>query len=307
MDQVASNDTLKEGSQVCAVITTYRPGEGFPDRVQRIRSQVGRVVIVDDGESAENKERLRRWFSKISGIILYHNETNAGVATALNNGISIAKREGCRWVLTLDDDTIVEPDMVKNLIETWNLVAGQGGKPVAIMGMARSGGHTGRFRSWPAEGRLFVEKRGIITSGSLMPLDVYDVVGPFRTEFFIDSIDYDFCLRARAKEFRVIKVYHIGMTHPLGNSTEHRIGCLTLETTNHTPIRRYYAYRNSTVLAQEHFRHDPLYSLAVFVYQLRMVALILLLENDRRKKVKMIFRGLLDGWRKRLGKLIPVE
>jgi rhamnosyltransferase len=305
------NDQLKTvisvSSEICAVITTYRPDDDFLSRVQRIRSQVGHVVIVDDGESADNVARLKSWFSGISSVTLCHNVVNVGVAISLNKGISIAKSKGYRWVLTLDDDTIVNPDMVKNLIETWNLVADQAGKPVAIMGMARSGGHDDRIESCPTERHLFVEKRGIITSGSLMPLDVYDAIGGFRDEFFIDSIDYDYCLRARAKGFRVIEVCRFGMIHPLGNTIKRCIGCLTLKTTNHTPIRRYYAYRNSTVLAQENFRHDPLYSLAVFVYQLRTVALILLLENDRRKKVKMIFRGLLDGWRKRLGKLIPVE
>lgn len=294
-------------SDLCAVITTYRPDNGFPARVQRIRNQVGCVVIVDDGKSADNVARLHHWFPETSNVIVHHNATNVGIAVSLNKGISIAKSKGYSWMLTLDDDTIVEPDMVKNLIETWNLVADQAGKPVAIMGMARSGGHADRIEFCPTERHLFVEKRGIVTSGSLMSLDVYDAIGGFRNEFFIDSIDYDYCLRARARGFRVIEVCQVGMIHPLGKPIKRRIGCLTLETTNHTPIRRYYAYRNSTVLAQEHFRHDPLYSLAVFVYQLRTVALILLLENDRRKKVKMIFRGLLDGWRKRLGKLLPVE
>jgi len=298
---------INVSSDVCAVFTTYCPDSGFPARVERIRRQVGLIVIVNDGESAENVEILKDWFSEMPDVILHHNLVNIGIAAALNIGVSIAKREGFHWVLTLDDDTIVEPDMVKNLIETWNLVTGQGGKPVAIMGMSRSGKHADRFRSCPAKGRLFVEKRGIITSGSLMPLDVYDVVGPFRAEFFIDSIDYDFCMRARARGFRVIEACLRGMIHPIGNCIKLRIGPLTLESTNHTPIRRYYAFRNSTVLAKEHFINDPLYALAVFVFQLRTIALILMLENDRLKKIKMIFRGLLDGWLKRLGKFILNE
>jgi len=297
----------KDTSEICAIITTYRPDDDFPSRVQRVGCQVGLVVIVDDGESADNVARLQHWFSETSSVILHHNVANVGVAVSLNKGISIAKSTGYHWVLTLDDDTIVEPDMVKNLIQTWNLVAGQAGKPVAIMGMAHSGGYTGRVESCLTEGRLFVEKRGIITSGSLMPLDVYDAIGGFRDEFFIDSVDYDYCLRARARGFRVIEVCRVGMIHPLGNSIKRRIGCLTLETTNHSPGRRYYAYRNATVLAREHFRRDPLYTLAVFVFQLRTVALVLLLEKDRRRKVKFVFCGLLDGWRNRLGKRIPNE
>ncbi len=295
---------INSSSEVCAVITTYCPDRGFPARVERIRRQVNLVVIVNDGESAENVEILNKWFSEIPDVILHHNLVNSGIAAALNTGVSISRREGYHWVLTLDDDSVVEQDMVKNLIETWNLVAGKGGKPVAIMGIARSGRQASRFSSCPAKRRLFVEKRGIITSGSLMPLDVYYVVGPFREEFFIDSIDYDYCMRARTRGFRVIEACRCGMIHPIGNCIKLRIGHLTFKSTNHTPIRRYYTFRNSTVLAREHFINDPLYALAVLVFHLRTIVLILMLENDRFKKINMIFRGLLDGWQKRLGKFI---
>jgi len=297
------NPVISVPSDVCAVITTYRPDDGFPDRVQRVRSQVGLVVIVDDGESADNVARLQVWFSKTMGVILHHNEVNIGVAAALNKGVSIAKSEGYRWVLTLDDDTVVALDMVKNLIETWNLAAGQAGKPVAIMGMAYRDRYTGEMEACPTDGRLLVEKRGIVTSGSFLPMDVYDRIGLFREEFVIDSVDYDFCLRARAAGFRVVKVCRLGMTHSVGYKFKRRFGWLTMETTNHSPLRRYYAYRNAIVLAREHFRRDPLYSMAVFTFQLRTLFLVLLLENNRCKKMKYIFNGILDGWRGRLGKL----
>jgi hypothetical protein len=51
---------------VCAVITTYRPNDGFPDHVQRVHKQVGLVVIVDDSDSPNNVARLHNWFSRAS-------------------------------------------------------------------------------------------------------------------------------------------------------------------------------------------------------------------------------------------------
>jgi len=290
-------------SDVCAVITTHRPDDGLPDRVTRVRVQVGLVVIVDDGGSADNVTRLQGWFPKTAGVILHHNEANVGIAAALNTGVAIAKSHGYRWVLTLDDDTVVEPDMVRNLIEAWNLAAGQSGKPVAVMGMAYRDSHTGEMERCPPDRRMLVEKRGIITAGSLVPLDVYDRIGPFREDFFIDSVDYDFCLRARAAGFRVVKVCRLGMCHAVGTTLRRRLGWLTLETTNHSPLRRYYACRNVTVLVREHFSRDPIYALAAMLFQLKTLCLMLLLEDDRRRKVRMALRGIADGARGRLGKL----
>lgn len=287
---------------VCAIITTYRPNDGFSDNVQRVHKQVALVVIVDDGDSPNNVARLHNWFSRASNVILHHNEANLGVAVALNKGISIARSKGYQWVLMLDDDTIIDPDMVKNLIESWNHMAGQAGKPVAIMGMTYRDSHPGKIEPCPTKGPLFVEKRGIVTSGSLMPMDVFDRVGPFREELFIDSVDYDFCMRARAKGFRVIKVGRVGMTHTLGHIIESEVFGLKLETTDHSAVRRYYLYRNSIVLAREYFRRDPLYAIAALVFQCKTLVLVLLLEKDRCQKICMMWRGVLDAWRHRLGK-----
>ena len=294
-------------SEICAIITTCRPDEGLADRVERLRSQVGLAVIVDDGGREENVELLRGWFIHLVDVVLHHNTMNVGIAKSLNEGISIANRKGFRWVLTLDDDTIAEPDLVENLTKMWRLAAGQDKRAIAIMGMAYTETNMGKRQSYPARSHILEEKRGIITSGSLMSLDAYDVIGAFRDEFFIDSVDYDYCLRARAKGFRVIGVCQVGMSHALGNSRRFRIGPFTLETTNHDPIRRYYAYRNSTVLLREHFMRDPLYALAVLIFQLKTLALVLLLEQDKGKKLRWIFRGWADAWRKRLGKRIPIE
>lgn len=109
------------------------------------------------------------------------------------------------------------------------------------MGMAYRDGYTGEMeRRCPADGRLWVEKRGIVTSGSLLPLTAYERVGPFREDFFIDAIDYVFCMRARAKGFRVVKVCRLGMTHCLGHMTKHRVLGIRVETYNYSPVRRYY-------------------------------------------------------------------
>ena len=79
------------------------------------------------------------------------------------------------------------------------------------------------------------------------------MIGAFREEFFIDSVDYDYCLRARSRGFRVIKLCRVGMIHSLGEAEQNDIGPLKVYTTNHNPMRRYYMFRNSTVLAREYF------------------------------------------------------
>ncbi len=292
----------KECSDICAIITTYRPDNAFPSRVQRASRQVGMVVIVDDGDCDENKALLQGWFEYIPGVILHHNRGNIGVAASLNVGITIAKKNGYRWILTLDDDTSIYPDMVIVLIEAWQNAINRGGRSTAIMGMLTADEGSEIFDCPLGGSPLLVEKRGIITSGSLMSLDVYEDIGGFREEFFIDAVDYDYCLRARDRGYCIIMVYRVGMVHQLGNSKRHKFGPFTVVTTNHDPLRRYYAIRNSTVLMREHIKGDPLYSLAVMYFNLKTLMFVLLYERDKHDKLIFMGRGLVDAFRNRLGK-----
>lgn len=45
---------------------------------------------------------------------------------------------------------------------------------------------------------LFRERKTLITSGMLIPLSLFGKIGMFREDYFIDSVDHEFCLRARA-------------------------------------------------------------------------------------------------------------
>lgn len=289
-------------ANICAVITTYRTDDKFYERVSRIREQVGFVVIIDDGECNENVSKLKKWFEGLKNVYLHHNIRNVGIAASLNKGISIAKQNGYMWTLTLDDDSLVNTNMVERLINGLKNITAD--KPIGIIGM-----------SWVEQGHLiksetrnvnlkYFKKRGIITSGSLFSVATYDKVGPFRDEFFIDSVDYDYCLRARAKGLLIIKLEEIGFEHSLGYSAVHNILGLKMIVQNHNAMRVYYASRNSTVLALEHLKDDPLFFVAVIIGYVKNIIKILLYESDKQKKLIEVIRGIEDGITRNLGKRI---
>lgn len=296
----------KDSSDICAVITTYRPDNEFPDRVERVRCQVGCVVIVDDGASLDNVMRLKSWFSNTPKVLLQHNETNSGIAASLNKGIAVARHKGYSWALTLDDDTLIAPDMVQTVVDYWMQISRQQGKPIALMGMLYRDTLTGKIsdsRTGPS-GLVYADKREIMTSGCLLSVEAYETIGPFRNEFFIDFVDYDYCFRARSMGFRVIQIFKVGMEHSVGNLRLHNFAGKLIETYNHSPARLYYYFRNSTVFMREVAVTDPLFVLALLVTNLRTAVLVALLESDKKIKIYCMFRGVLDGLRNRLGRTI---
>lgn len=288
-------------ADVCAVITTFRPDDRFPDRVRIVQGQVGAVVIVNDGECGDNIQKLNHWFKGQSDVYLHHNPRNVGVAASLNAGLSIARSRGCQWILILDDDSIVRHDMVQRLIN-W-LQCNPFSKPIGIIGM-----------SWTAPGDIgklklngktitYREQRGIITSGSFFTVATYDRIGPFRDEFYIDFVDIDYCLRARSKGLAVIKLNEAGFLHIIGNSRVVRIMGIGIVVEDQQPFRVYYGYRNSTVLALEYWKREPLYALAIVVNHVRKFFRIILFEKNKTGKLVHAVTGVRDGWKRKLGKV----
>jgi rhamnosyltransferase len=292
-------------SEICAIITTFHPEGELYKRVERVRKQLGLVVIINDGESYENVNGLNNWFENTKKVHLHHNITNVGIAASLNIGVSIAKSNNYKWILTLDDDSFVVPNIIERLIFWFSNIKTD--KPIGLIGMSWIESHVIKKEITTNDNLGYSEKRGLITSGSFFSIDTYDIVGPFREEFFIDSVDYDYCLRARDKGFAVIKLDEIGFEHSLGRSKAATLLGWKITIENHEAFRIYYGFRNSTVLALEYLIKDPFYSLAVLLRQIKILFIVLIFEKNKKAKLHSMIRGIKDGFKKNLGKRIEVS
>jgi rhamnosyltransferase len=292
---------LTNGRDVCAILVTYHPDAELAARVSRTIPQVGALVLVDNGSSAAERETLRA-MSADARIALIENGANLGVARALNIGIEHARSLAHRWVLLLDQDTLVHAEMVSALI------AAQAAFPrperLAVVGS----GYTGEVAlalpsaSSGAAAPEWQEVESVITSGSLLDLEAYAVIGPFRDAFFIDYVDTEYCLRARARGYSIIKTTRPVMSHAIGTPTQHEGLWSSKSTTNHSPDRRYYMARNDTILLREYGRYaGGAWALKSLARRLRTCRRILLYESMKGRKIAAVAAGWWDGVRGRLG------
>lgn len=295
--------TSLTAKQICAIVTTYRPELYLVECVRRLVPQVAEIIIVDDGASEANVEKLSQWFDGVAKVTLWHQPANSGIAAALNIGVKIAQERGYEWVVTLDDDSIPDSDMLERLCEHLSQIGGL--RPVGIIGMSRAPRNCTTQTHERTTSPVCLDKRGIITSGSLFSLQTFVLVGPFREEFFIDSVDYDFCMRVRAKGLRVIQVQEYGFKHSLGQNERFQLGIFTFNSESHSPARLYYASRNSTILAAEYFLRDPLFTFALVLSQFKTVMRIMFLQKNKRMKLIAIIRGLVAVLKQKMGKIEP--
>jgi len=278
---------------ICAVVVTYHPDKAFLDRFAAIAQQVGRIVIVDNGSSPMAVEMLNR-FSLKSNVQLILNEENLGVATALNQGVRFAKSQGYRWVLTFDQDTVPSDKMVETLLGTYATFDQK--EKLAVLGSNYRIEDNGEAQPSESDERYsWIEKKSVITSGSLMSIAAFDVIGPFRTGFFIDHVDTEYCLRARSKGFKIILTRMPIMHHAIGAASTHLLLWKRMGTTNHSSLRRYYNTRNLIVLVREYFFREPIWAFATLYSWAKAIVLVCLFEQERLTKLKAMASGVLHG------------
>jgi rhamnosyltransferase len=284
---------LESGRQVCAILVSYHPDAELPRRAVRILEQVGALVIVDNGSGEETHEMLCR-IAADARVSLVLNSSNLGVASALNLGVERARALGFAWMLLLDQDSDLHDGMLTSLMEV------RAAYPVAARVAVIGAGFGEETR--PAPGAAWQEVESVITSGSLIPLAVHAAIGPFRDEFFIDYVDSEYCFRARAQGYRVLRTAKPLMSHTIGAPTRHDLLGKPKWTTNHSPDRRYYIARNDTVMLREYggyaFGSWALKSLA---RRLRTCKRIVLYERCKARKIAAVSAGWWDGVRGRLG------
>jgi rhamnosyltransferase len=288
---------------ICAVVVTYFPDSDLLNRLRRVTAQIAQTVVVDNGSPQSSIEAIKE-FGAQSGIHLISNSSNEGIASALNAGTRWAASRGFNWVLTLDQDTLVAPDMV----DIFAAVVDSRPAPerLAVIGSNyrdKINGKLFREHAPDTDGSLGTEMVSVLTSGSLVSIAAFQAIGGFRNDFFIDCVDHEYCLHARALGFHVILTSKPVMEHGIGHLTQHRLFWKTVFTSNHSPLRHYFLARNSVVLVREYLSKEARWILSYLWGWLKYIALVFLFEKERTKKMKYILRGAFDGFLGRTGPL----
>jgi rhamnosyltransferase len=294
-------DKAPARADVCAVLVTYHPAGDFASRLERIVPQVGRSVIIDNGSGARSTAMLRELAAR-PAVALLANQENLGIARALNMGVQHALAHGCSWAVLLDQDTEVDANLVATLLAT--RAAFPDAERVAVVGSRFRDTHGRPAESLPTgtRGEHWQAVESVITSGSLLSLQVYAAIGPFRDEFFIDYVDTEYCFRARAAGFSVIETRQALMSHTVGAPTQHRLLGKSKWTTNHSADRRYYIARNNTVLLREYGApHGGSWKWKSLVRCFRLCKRIAFFERDKIAKILAVGQGWRDAMRGTMG------
>jgi rhamnosyltransferase len=297
------------------LVVTFNPTDGFEDHLEKLFGEFENIIIVDNGSLLPFQLLLatqaKRWGEALQLLL---NSKNLGIATALNQGFQLAIQMGYELIVTLDQDSLPVTGMLNNILRTYWAQTYQ--DRIAVVAPVVENLDVGILaRYLRPKGRIFFERKDctgvqtlhnvsvVITSGALHSLRVYEKLGPFRDEFFIDYVDTEYCLRAKRNGFDIIVACDAHVNHKLGNQKKISVGSLEMRPTFHSPIRWYYISRNRILTVGKYgfrFPHWIMYEIVIVSYGLFKM---LLLEDYKWKKILSFFFGTLDGLMGRSGEI----
>jgi rhamnosyltransferase len=282
----------------CAVIVTYHPTSLIVENMQKVLAQVAGLVVVDNGSNVDELDQLRV-ASQSLGFHLIENEENLGIAQALNLGIRWAKNKGYSWVILFDQDSKITDGFICQMFATWEL-------------------HAERERLGSIHPKYVDAETGIepvvrrasdggprisLTSGALMPIWIFDKIGGFAAEYFIDCVDFEYCLRIRAAGYLIADSRQAILLHAAGHaSVSLSFSGLTFRPTHHTPMRRYYISRNRIALCRKYFRVFPGWIVQYMFDSMRETIKCFVGEQNRGRKFRSFLLGSWDGLCGKMGR-----
>lgn len=280
----------QECFRVAAVIAAYNPDHRIIEVFMAIRKQVSLVVIVDD----ESGEAATPVFDKLRslGAEVVHLPQNSGIARTLNVGIARSSElVGPEYYLTLDQDSIPDPDYVSNALDTIRL-ARKLKVPIGFVGAATYNNSTvlggGRLEG-------FEQPFDPWQSGMLIPSSTLDMVGGLDEQLVIDAVDSEFTLRVRRAGLAVLCGIGCNMSHSLGQQSTVSFWGKERLFTYHSPLRVYYITRNNLEIFFRYFLANPGWVVRKGYYELINQTRRVLFSKNRGPIVRAMLIGFRDA------------
>lgn len=279
-----------KGQDVLAVVVSFNGGAKTVRTIESLRDQVGQIVIVDNHSDIDSRKLLGS-FESDSKIDLVWLPANSGMGTALNIGLRRASELGKTWLLTMDQDSQPDPDMVSSFLAAAN----DNPNCVCLTPVIDCLDHKVFDRS-------IREVKYAITSGNMTRVNIASEAGGFDENLFIDGVDFDFSLRIRKIGKHIHQIRTAKMNHELGDQSSKNLSLGRFHTF-HSPLRRYYIFRNFFILSRQYGFEFPGFFLKLLAAHLLLILTITLYGAERIASFKMIFRALFDFFRGRSGKI----
>jgi rhamnosyltransferase len=226
--------------KLAALVILYEPPDNVFNNINTYINEIDFLYIIDN--SLISKNYIPDIYNK--KVSYTHNNSNDGIAKSLNRAIALCKKDGFNRLLTMDQDSSFNKDSLQNYLR----LVEQEKEPelISMFGI--------RYKALKIDdnsGTLYNQL--LITSGSIINVELAIDINGFDENLFIDGVDTEFCLKSFKKGFKTVCYNQIYLNHLIGEEKKVRTLLLKREKRSyHTPHRLYYIVRNHLYLKDKY-------------------------------------------------------
>lgn len=289
---------LSDSNKFGVIIIAYNPKlEEFLPKIKRYAKLGARVIVVNNGSDDIPA------FSEIQIINLEH---NVGIAKAQNIGVKRLKQLGISKLFLFDQDSVVDNDYFKIMLEAWNHVENEDNhigmigpaiydrnmkEELPVLKLAEGRIDKLKFKS---NGYQIVSNTLPISSGILTTTQVFDAVGGNDEDMFIDWVDFKFDLDVLDAGYTIYSIAEAELNHAIGETKVKKFLGKKISVSNYSPFREYYYFRNGIYFYRTTAQVFPQFKKYIR-HELKLRLRSIPFEPQKWSRIKCILKGIIDG------------
>lgn len=265
--------------KISAVVISFNPQcDLLFNNILSYSRHVDQIIVVDNSTELDVKKEINEFCS--NNQYIYHDMSgNRGIAAALNVGFNYAIKSNSEWVLTMDQDS----NFVSDLEGYKSQIIDNTCSDVLLLIPIYDYHNMGKLEGVKSCNPIIAPQ-----SGNLVKLSNYNKLGLYREDYFIDFVDYEYCLRAKSKGLVLHQINTVILNHKAGEKKTVSFLGIQYDYFEAAPIRYYYVVRNGlkTALIYKDFRS--------LIIVLKTAIRIVFIEKNKLEKLKFVSRGVVD-------------
>lgn len=283
------------------VLNWNRPSDTLEclESLQKIDYPLYEIIVVDNGSTDDSVSLIKNSYPS---ICLIETGENLGFAEGNNRGMAEALKKGAAYILLLNNDTVVHPQILHAFAKAAAAHPGAGvfgakiyyyDDPTTLWyagGDLDQTGHCYHF----GNGQCDVEKRRdkIDKTGYacgcalLIKSSVIGEVGMLRSKYFLIWEEIDWCYRIRDAGYDCLFVPDAKVWHKISQS---------FEGGNHGPIWHYFYWRNRLLFLENHLTLKNLIKFYSRVFPREICTLLTQLIKEKSPKNRALYKYALKG------------
>lgn len=294
-----------------AIIVLYNPNLTVLQKLYcSVESQCQNLIFVDNSPNMDIRESNANWVDGLKKSHCYYLSMNGnlGIAAAQNKGIEFAKNLMADFVLLLDQDSVLPENMVDTLLSAYQSLSQEyrvaciapaflDRKNNQILPMTQYRGIL-RKSVLPTMHSDNLEVAHVISSGMLIPMNIFDKIGLKKDNLFIDYVDTEWCLRVMYLGYKIFVCPKVVMEHDIGDGVV-QVGNRSIML--HSDFRNYFAIRNAVYLILYHKLPLPFKIWEILKLPICLI-IYTYVSRKRFYSLKMMLIAIKDGIFKKMGK-----